>query len=522
MASATLSQSAVSLIHSINNGYIYKAGGSNTIEVIPINSMSLTPIGGECAYNFIAGMQININGVFEDVNNEIIVYGYEDDAYRNAFIAKFKGNIFLDAITIQAQNTELISGCYGIDQNGNLCYAFVNRLGELIWMDNSLQPFGQNYQVDNGSITCVSWDEINKNFIFSGNIINKNPIMPKITFIGYFDNSFQLKRLSEFEPINGNYTFENYSEDRTVHSLINGSDVILCQPVSISTPDLMDALWIKRIDYISGQTIIDRLYIFPSPKLIVYDMAYNPQNNNIYILGRFIGCPQLPSNPNFGINCIAQLDLNNLSLLRVYFPTPPPPIPTTYYCPPKFGYYNDIYLKQMFYNHLNNSIISSGVAGESIYSIETFDIKTASCGKLTTILGNYIADNRVFYPISTNNPLSTINCHGNVGNTIVNCNVICSKATNPNFDDSFDEQNIDESGREAIIKLIDSKNFVCENFSGKCEYQIFDNIGKLLQKGITENGNNNKITININGLITIRVIDEAGTEISKKVILIDE
>jgi len=224
-------------------------------------------------------LYISLNGVFEDFNGDIVVYGYCDDT-RYGFLGKFNGTQIIDVAYIPIVNTELISGCCGYDQFGNMCYAFANIMGEAIRLDNNFLPINDKFQITDGYISCITWDNANGNYIFSGNIPDANPSL--YSFIGYFDDNFNLQNIFVFEPISA-YPLTNSCEQRTLHYQVEGTEVILCQQLRIGYPNNMDAIWLTRLDYMSGQINIMRNQIFPSHKLLLYDIAYNWENDNIYI-----------------------------------------------------------------------------------------------------------------------------------------------------------------------------------------------------------------------------------------------
>ena len=70
----------------------------------------------------------------------------------------------------------------------------------------------------------------------------------------------------------------------------------------------------------------------------------------------------------------------------------------------------------------------------------------------------------------------------------------------------------------SAIRLIENSKFVCENFTGEFRYYIYDMMGRLIQKGKSENVKANSINIQQPGLYFISVIDQLGVMKNKKVI----
>lgn len=504
-------QSAVTLIKNNGDAFIFKTLLSPTpaIEEIPIDPGTMQTIGTPSLYSINVPSYINLNGVFEDFNGDIVVYGYCDNAHCG-FLGKFNGTQIIDLAYIPVSNTELISGCCGYDQSGNMCYAFANIMGEAIRLDNNFAPINDKFQITDGYISCISWDNVNRNYIFSGNIPDANPSL--YSFIGYFDDNFNLQNIFAFEPVSA-YPLTNYCEQRTLHYQVEENEVILCQQLRIGYPDNMDAIWLTRMDYMSGQINIMRNQIFPSHKLLLYDIAYNPDNLNIYILGRFIPCGQ---GVYSGKNCIAQVDVSTLSSFQAINVVGLVPNPQCLYGQ---GTYNLIYLKQMIYNPNRSSIVSTGVF-ENIYTTETYDVWNTQCDELIVIIDDLISVNPVNVNTAQYQKDTPISATYFSSTTTISLQETCSgskSATSDNYDN--DKIVIGHNDKQIpSIRLIENSKFVCENFTGEFRYYIYDMMGRLIQNGDSENGKLNGLTLQNEGLYLISVIDQSGTMKSKKVI----
>lgn len=506
-------KSAVTVIQNNGDAFIFKTfpSGNSAIEVIPIDPNTMQPTVTPICHSIINTplLYISLNGVFEDFNGDIVVYGYCNDAHYG-FLGKFNGTQILDVEYIQVANTELISGCCGYDQSGNMCYAFANIMGEAIRFDNNFLPINDKFQITDGYISCISWDNVNRNYIFSGNIPDANPSL--YSFIGYFDDNFNLQNIFAFEPLSA-YPLTNSCEQRTLHYQVEGNEVVLCQQLRIGYPDNMDAIWLTRLNYMSGQVSIMNNNIFPSHKLLLYDIAYNSEIDNIYILGRYIPpCAQ----GSTGKNCIVQVDASTLSGLRALSVIGLVLNPQCLYGQDT---YNSIYLKQMIYNPNRSSIVSTGVY-ESAYTTETIDMGSTQCDKLINIVYDMININRVNVNTSQyqrDTPTSLLSIFFPSSVILVETCPGSKSATSDNYDN--DKIVIGHNDKQIpSIRLIENSKFVCENFTGEFRYYIYDMMGRLIQNGDSENGKLNGLTLQNEGLYLISVIDQSGTMKSKKVI----
>lgn len=61
--------------------------------------------------------------------------------------------------------------------------------------------------------------------------------------------------------------------------------------------------------------------------------------------------------------------------------------------------------------------------------------------------------------------------------------------------------------------------FVCDGFDGDIMYTLYDMAGKLIQQGVTRNGERNKV-IKTNGMYILQAIDKSGNRVIKKLVLL--
>jgi hypothetical protein len=253
--------------------------------------------------------------------------------------------------------------------------------------------------------------------------------------------------------------------------------------------------------------------IFPSQKLLLYDIAYNRENDNIYILGRYIPCGQ---GVNAGKNCIVQVDASTLSGLRALSVIGAVPNPQCLYGQ---GTYNLIYLKQMIYNPNRTSIVSTGVY-ESAYTTETIDMGSTQCDKLIPIVYDMINVNRVNVNTAQYQKDTPTSLFSSFSPSSVIRVETCPGSKSATSDNDDNDKIVMEHNDKQIptIRLIENSKFVCENFIGKFRYYIYDMMGRLIQNGDSENGKLNSLTLQNEGLYLISVIDQSGTMKSEKVI----
>ncbi len=524
-------QSAVTVLYSnTNSAFLFQTEPNPNPLIIPSNIYVselnaqgiLNPYGNDLVFTFTGNSYniIELNGGFEDGFGNIIVYGSLD--YAHGIILVFDPNTpSLKYIFIR--DNPLISGC--TEPNSNFL-VFANSFGEIIWLNltppSPWTPF--IYSIPDCLIKDVSYDSNNSRYIASGSYTQGNTYE---TFEAYFDNTLAYQDGYRV-PQDPNYLpVCEYSEESTVHVQLEKNQLLVCQSIR-DYPNNLDILWLTLFDdYTTGNIALSKYYSFPSQKVTVKDMVYNPDGELITILGKYLAvCYE-------GQNYIAQIDrylnansLNTALIDDHYFGNTP--------CPNNIDYYNGIELKQLIVNSFRRwgpSVLATGINTDfrahpltpsyCTYVNQVYDIANSGCDSPvnTPEISNYGIQSIQLGGGIQNQYAGTIFQYTTPSNYPLTFTQLCDPKTRSlQSSENLDPITDDYGEVQAEISLIGNHTFVCNNFAGICSYKIYDMTGRVIEEGKTQNGFSNSLALSESGLYLIMVTDEKGQIVTQKVV----
>lgn len=521
-----ISSSAITIVHNNAKAYLIQTE-SNRLHVSEINPTNMNTLYTTISYDFGNLNNLYLNGGYEDLQGNLITYGY---GYYNNFPYGLQKHYLIIKIDISSVDLkyvnfsggEIIEGCCGYDADGNICNLFLlsdgNNNNEIIACNESLTLSStQSFKTGFGVITDISWNSHDGIFIASGSTPT-NHIDPFLIYLKC-GNGYPCFFYVEDSLRVSNPHFFLGAEGRTLHEVIGDRHLILIKDLRDT---ISDYIWIIRIDdYLNLPVLNSKIFRLPQPKLILQDMKYDPYHNKLTILGRNILCVN-------GTNIIAQIDpysLTNLNIAQIKdqnFNSI-----CTVGSPANVFYGNDIYLQKMELNPFNSchTILSTGIIkrskwGTSPYITETYDIATSNC-------------DHVFHTNEQNSPLTiltpppgvcsyfppiTPSTMNTVPSLYLNQHIVCNDIF------SCDKGTVEPKKNNQITKLVPSISlyscnyFECNHFSETVCYYLYDLAGKKLYQGTTENGIKTLLPNLSNGIYILSVIDEVGNQKSKKVL----
>jgi len=519
-------QSAVTVLYNnTNSAFLFQAETNpalnpNNIYVSELNAQGiLNPYGNDLVFTFTGNFYniIELNGGFEDGFGNIIVYGSVD--YTHGIMLLFDPNTPSLKYYL-FQDNPLISGC---TEPGSNYFVFANSFGEILGGNFPTLTFTPS-SIPNCLIKDVSYDPNGSMYIASGSYTQGNTYE---TFEAYFDNTLAYQDGYRV-PQDPNYLPAcEYSEESTVHVQLEENQLLVCQSIR-DYPNNMDMLWLTLFDdYTTGNIALSKYYSFPSQKVTVKDMVYNPDGELVTILGKYLAaCYE-------GQNYIAQIDrylnANNLNTALIddhYFGNTP--------CPNNIDYYNGIELKQLIVNSFRNfgpSVVATGMNTDfrahpltpsyCTYVNQVYDIANSGCDSPinTSEKTKYLVQSVQLGWAIQNVPINIFPQYTALSNYAITFTQLCDPKTRSlQSSENLDPITDDFGEVQAEISIFGNQTFVCNNFTGICSYKIYDMTGRVIEKGKTQNGFSNNLALSGSGLYLIMVTDEKGQIVTKKVI----
>ena len=528
-------KSAVSVVHS--NGYVYffQADDMGKLSVSEIDPLSFSPTGNDTAYQIttqtIPNIEFHLCGGFEDVNGEFVLFGdiryydnntyYQYPAYGRVDPNLSSCSIYYD-INIPGSFT---AGCDGFDQNVGDVYVFVN--GRNLSIVEAASPVNlQTLMLDLTAnpydyFTDISWDAFHNKFIATGTAFNFQPLY-HYPFVSVFELSgYNANFLAEY--VLDYTTNDNSSDLKSLHTQLDGDNLILYHDrrVSVQPNYSYDIIWLSRINVfwnINTASISESWFFeLPNNKLLAKDMIYDSYYNRLNFLGFFNGHTHLLAQIDpymmasgieigqLGASFLGGMDTNNQ-----------PPI--------VYIANNSLEMFNLALNRYNPCypLLMAGVCDKGSILTETYDISTSFCDKPIWHSDSKVNPKLTPYSLyfsqpspNIQHPLITI-LSNNVAVTIL-CDedIACSHQ----FGGKSAQFSLTDGKNVADITIEGSNSFVCDGFEGDILYYIYDMAGKVLQQGVTRNGEWNKVKKS-NGIYLLQAIDFMGNKVVKKIVLL--
>lgn len=530
LSSGTSASSAATVVRSNGTAYVAQTQtGSNTIHLSELDPSTMAATGTTCTYTNVSNHNIiTLNGGFEDFNGNIIVYGscYDAVGYEYGYIAEIDPNTYFQIKYMESTiNNQMVSGCTGVDVNGNVINMFVGSDGYLHVFYNGNERGERGYVGQQGYYTDVTWDNTNSCFIASGSCYNNATIMMD-PFISCFRCDVSVTPMI-FTTIQeyavSNNVISGWSEGKSLISIIDVDHLVLYQDLRKGDYDI---IWMTLVKgYLSTNPVfpISTQFLAPLHKLSSFDMVYDKYNKRLNLLGKFDYCRQpttfiAQTNPFE----LSYLNIGQISSMygNVNCTTLGIPIQTV------FG--NDVRLNNITLNPFNpcTTTIATGVAknsfGTTPYLTETYDIKRSNCDMPFDVLRapchptSYSIQTQPL-PISCSASLPFIPVVNLITSHHNECPdaIVCAKASESNENEEM-KNCVKQTGCQVQIEEY-AGTFVCHGFCGVVEYEIIDVIGRTICTGKTVNERSNPININRYGLYLLRCTDEAGGCCTRKI-----
>ncbi len=492
--------------------------------------------------------KIFLTGGFFDEDDNIVVYGYTG-INKNGVIVKI--NMETDIAnsiryTISNKpNTPVYDGCYS--------KAGMFKTYDFIVSDNIFMRIPADFtsnspqcivkKIPNAKNMSVSWDDVNKKHVISG---CKSPTgtEPFRVFIGTLNGTIGISNIPTSYTFSPN-DFSSYLNTNKHILSGNGyySDGIAYMVQDLRKPlNVFDALWVLKINYLTGQVLGSNAYFFKSDKMQVIDVAHNfnslfvlghcntyDSNNSSHFTGRYLSQINLYDSTDFIIKKMTDVNLYGSQL------------PTNYVT-------REAYLSNITYNHYTSFVQASGSIdpiGTIGTMMETFDMSNSLCddtitANLEKINYTNLTESFSFQPLNINGVWAT-NASNNILSYLVTISgtddfYMYNSCISLSKSDSYfhkhkqiqqaikEKQNLYEVQSEQLksrgeIIVMNNKQFICNDFQGVCNYKVFDLYGRLMLEGITENGNYNDLNIVTSGVYLIRVKDSNNNIKTEKIVI---
>ena len=530
--------SAVSVVHS--NGYVYffqSDTPNQMLSVTEIDPYSMLPTGNN--YYVPTSFGFVLNGAFEGFSGDMVLFGYDWNNstwnwYPAVMVVK---NNFTNAYLYECSITEspFMSGCSGYGINGEKIYAFVAGNGKLYatnvanpslfreFTANSNYPFPDFY-------SDISWDADNGMFIASGSAMPTNhdhlhPFveMLKLNIPPLVQNTASASNVYSY--ILDNIAYEKVTEHRALHVKIRKDDLLLYRDLQEDYNYLVhDIIWMTRINnYWNSSSSVSEsyYYLLPDAKLTAKDLIYDFKNNRVNLLCVFSHCVEgltqlLAQADPYSLS--SGLDVGQLggAFINTYC--------TSLQYPYANIYYTDLDMRNLAYNHYNACfpVLVAGVNGKVSVLTETYDISASSCDKPMDVQN--IAGNPCIKPYLISNGLTNRHFYSSTAtfNTdFVSMNYLCDEfgaCSHQYGGKSLGEILVNEEfARE--IQIEDNHQFVCDGFKEDIRYMVYDMTGKIVQQGITKNGEHNLVET-AKGVYLLKVSDGVGCFAVKKIVIL--
>lgn len=521
-------------ISDMNNYYHYMVGTDDDLKIFVTPLDYSTPFPQPDNANSRAFQlsdtygKILLKGGFVDEEDNIVVYGYGDSDNRGVVIKiTMSGQV---AVAVRCRflnyaNSMIVDGCWSnVTTPATSLYNFVTTYngGSFTRIKSNLVNVYPGLKINNGQICSVSWDDVEKMHVLSGNIDNYNAIgyIPGTLTLIPGNSVLHLLRSDDFY----------FSEGTNDHILAgNGyyydSIAYLIQDIRNANGD---GLWVTEMNYISGQVNYSNIYQFPSEKVLIIDAAHNFMN--LFVLGHHNGFDGVE---NFEKRYIAQFDLYDPTNYIVKFMDDMDldtiPWISTHYIT-KQAYLNNIIFDDGTYN-----VYSSGAVSDTAYLVETFDLNYDNCdSEIIVTMPEFDYVDSTMSAITQTHAYTTYYDVTSYSSYSLSASELCGGAKS-SYNKACDEiKNIIDKkqaiyARETVdltsfdeiaeIRVFDGDQFICNMFSGNIVYKIFDMSGRLVDYGKTENGVLNSVKINNSGMYIINAIDENNQTANAKIMI---
>lgn len=528
--------SAVSVVHS--NGYIYffQADGNGNLSASEIDPLNMNPTGNDYDFQF-PNYNIHLNGAFETFGGGFVLFGYYDTGSYITYLAfvvigqNFSSCDYYFGSIIQQYSGEFTAGCVGRSITDGEVFLLVNsgKLYEIIASNPSnVYCISLNTPANLGDqYTDISWDAIHNDFIVTGSARN-SPTGHEDPFVEVFElSNHSISPKTSYYICNQQHNISNVYQ--SLHTQLSHNELLLYHDLrtqNLQYPYTHDIIWFARIkDFEDANlaTVVENWnYELPNAKLSAKDMIYDSKNNRLNFLGVFHQCTAgktqilAQANPyllSSGIN-IGQL---GTAFTGGTCQNPQYPVVDIHH--------NDLNMSNLAWNYHSPcfSVLIAGV-GDGLQSLlaETYDISLSSCDVPMWHNDNPSTCILKPYPLSANpSPEPFIRIVPSYPSENITMLKICDEPDicSHQYGDKFSRQSLDDSKKKATIIIESGNQFICEGFEGEIVCSVYDITGKLMNTGLTRNGERNRVNES-GGVFFLKAVDSAGNQELKKIVLL--
>lgn len=526
-------ESAVSVVHSHGYVYFFQADDNGNLSVTEIDPLSMLPTGNNRHYDLSQqNIACYLNGGFEDASGRFVLFGHIwlNNTRYPACLVILSNLSSCDIYYDPSPNGSFTAGCDGYDQAFGEVYMLVNHR-RLTAFEAAFPTNLHSFELDpntnpNDYFTDISWDAFHNYFIATGTAFNFQT-WKHHPFVTVFELS-NYNAITHAEYVLDYSTNANSSDLKSLHTQLDMNSLIVYHDRrrdDLPSPYSYDIIWLSRIDNFwnlpTANVAESWLYELPSTKIFSRDMVYDPYKNRLDFLGFYNKCregevPLLaqvdPYNLASGIE-IGQLGAGFLggTCLNDY-----PPYE-------KIAH-NDL---KMFNLALNihspcSPLLIAGVDGKRSVLTETYDISASFCdipmwhtdSQVGLALKPYPLGYLPYSPSSTSASATTLSDN-------VSVTILCDEdaACSHQFGGKVLNQPRLGGDPTAEITIEPDRLFVCEGFEGDIQYTLYDVAGKVLQQGVTRNGEYNSLKM-YRGVYLLKATDAVGCHVVKKIVLL--
>jgi len=534
--------SAVSVVHSNGFVYFFQADNNGNLDVTEIDPLSMNPTGNAKYYQLtmqnVLFNLLSLNDVFEDAAGKFVLLGdiqyydiLQNEAHQHPAHIIITSDlstcrVYYDINTIGSYTV----GCDGNDQTMGETYVLLH--GNKIVVVEPASPTNV-YQLElnpntnpNDYYTDISWDDAHNWFIATGEA--------RDVFLGINDpfvEVFHLFNYSTITPIATycvlNQSYSKASEYKSLHARIDDENLVLYNDLRrYNNPYQYDIIWLTRIrNYWNSitATIPDSwFYELANSKLLAKDMIYDPFNERIDLLGEFNKCIdgtiQLLTQVN-PFNLCSGLKIGQLGAGFTGGSCPNDQLPSV-----NFGH-NDLKMFNLTLNKFNPCwpVLIAGTGMKSSILTETYDISYLKCDKPMVHTDTKATPIIYPYTLYTSSPLQTNIQQYTISGINENIlhGILCDvdDACSHQFDEKKSQHSLTNDLSTVSIVLEANHHFICNGFEDEIQYSLYDVAGKLLQQGITHNGEQNPLRMS-NGIYLLKATDATGNQVVKKIVVL--
>lgn len=521
--------STVSIVHSNQHVYYFQVDVINSIlSMTEIDPITMLPTGVDKFFGAAHGL--TLEGGFEDVNGNFVLYGYRDMGNNlwHPFYLIIDQNYNFDIVWHHLTPIgRFVRGCSGYDVNNNPAYLFVMDDGRLFVAEPGNTT--NNHLVTQGDgclYQDISWDNRHGVFIATGSLpIPQSQYSPDF-FVEIVKVDLSLIPNPVLSPV-FHYTIHDQNalgrgENQTLHAQIDNNHLVVYHDLRKESSDVLWLTLVRNFYSVNPYVINSRHFEIPAHKLFALDMVYDTRNRRINLLTQLIYCytdawPLQLSQ----VNPYTLMGMKTIQIDGGYGINAPCPSEAD----PNISIYSttlDMNRLSFNYHNPHGSVLASGVDYSATAILtETYDVSTSTCDYQLPISEN--SANPVlssFYSIPSVNSILMHNLSFGFSDDQTSAFILCldpNAYSNRQAYQSPKTFSVDTL-KKSEVTIFDNRWFVCSGFEGETTVCLYDLVGKMVWNTITFNEARNALPQE-NGLYILVAKDCFGNQVVSKVLI---